>query len=103
VQIDAVVRRYLELFGRSLNTIAEMEKEHITVRGEYETLVREGDHLVRQRDELMQERDRLLHERDMLVRERAAIVQSTSWKITSPIRFMRRQLLRLLRTSYGKA
>ena len=60
-------------------------------------LIQHRDNLIQQRDDLTQQRDNLTQQRDALVRNYNAIINSTSWKITKPLRAMMRLIRRLIR------
>ncbi|MEO5342832.1 MAG: glycosyltransferase [Gammaproteobacteria bacterium SHHR-1] len=56
------------------------------LEAQWQSALAERDALVTERDALVTERDALVTERDALVTERDALVNSTSWRITRPVR-----------------
>ena len=53
-------------------------------------LVAEKDALVAEKDALVAEKDALVAEKDELVAEKDALLNSASWKITSPLRKLKK-------------
>lgn len=81
-----------------------LEQQSVTVRGlaaERDTLVGFRDTLIAERDALVDaqasltaERDALLRDRDCIVNERDALLTSRSWRLTAPLRLIRRLFAR---------
>jgi hypothetical protein len=60
------------------------------LRGELARRVADRDGLARLLKDLTAERDALVHERDRVAAERNALLTSSSWRLTAPLRGMRR-------------
>jgi uncharacterized coiled-coil DUF342 family protein/GT2 family glycosyltransferase/glycosyltransferase involved in cell wall biosynthesis len=76
------------------------ERDHLVSErnglvAERDQLVSERNGLVAERDHLVSERNGLVAERDGLVADRDQIFNSTSWKITKPLRFIRQNVNKL--------
>ena len=60
--------------------------EYLSVTRQRDDLTRQRDDLTRQRDDLTRQRDDLTRQRDDLTRQRDDLWNSTTWKVTKPIR-----------------
>lgn len=81
-------------------TLAEREKisaERDQMQAEQAAMLAERDQALAERDRICVERDRALAERTVISEERDILVNSTSWRITAPIRAVLDYLKRLLR------
>ncbi len=48
------------------------------------------DQVIKEKDALINEKDALINEKDALIKEKASMVNSKSWKITAPLRALKR-------------
>ena len=53
---------------------------------ERDAIIHERDAIIHERDAIIHERDAIIHERDAMVHKIEAMNQSTSWRVTAPIR-----------------
>jgi len=67
-----------------------LRAERDGLRAERDSLLAERDGLRAERDSLLAERDGLRAERDSLLAERDGLLRSTSWRLTAPIRAIRK-------------
>jgi hypothetical protein len=68
--------------------------EHDALARAHDDLIAERDALARTHRDLIVERDALVHDRDGVVGERNALLASRSWRLTAPLRRMRRPFAR---------
>jgi hypothetical protein len=77
-----------------ISTLQSIIKSELTERDslitERDSLITERDSLITERDSLITERDSLITERDSLITERDSIIRSNSWKVTKPLRVLRK-------------
>jgi hypothetical protein len=87
---DALARSQRELIAEH-DALARSQRELIAER---DALARSQSELIAERDALARSQSELIAARDALRREHNALLASSSWRLTAPLRMLKRLLLR---------
>jgi hypothetical protein len=71
--------------------VEEFDRERQSFLAQRDSSILERDGLISERDGLIRERDGLIRERDGLIRERERLHDTVSWRVTRPLRWVRRR------------
>jgi len=88
-----------DIYKYSFDSISLISKgkrifeKYFEIKSDLNTLQSEKDRLVVERDNLINERDMLANERSRLTAERDGLINSLSWRITRPLRLLKKILL----------